>query len=99
MARLSSGGDAEAWSFARPYEDANPSSAVVMALGIGFVGSGFNARFHIQAFTGVRDAEVRGVWSPNGKHAADTARLARDNEVGDAKAYESITDMVADQAI
>ena len=30
-------------------------------LGIGFVGSGFNARFHMQAFRAVRDADVRGV--------------------------------------
>jgi predicted dehydrogenase len=70
-----------------------------MPLGIGFVGSGFNARFHIQAFTGVRDADVRGVWSPNPKHAANTAELARSAEVGDAKAYRSIRDMVNDPAI
>jgi hypothetical protein len=30
-------------------------------LGIGFIGSGFNTQFHIRAFTGVRDADVRGV--------------------------------------
>jgi predicted dehydrogenase len=70
-----------------------------MPLGIGFVGSGFNARFHIQAFTGVRNADVRGVWSPNPKHAANTAELARSAEVGDAKAYRSIRDMVNDPAI
>ena len=70
-----------------------------MPLGIAFVGSGFNARFHIQAFTGVRDADVRGVWSPNPKHAANTAELARSAEVGDAKAYRSIRDMVNDPAI
>jgi predicted dehydrogenase len=70
-----------------------------MPLGIGFVGSGFNARFHIQAFTGVRDADVRGVWSPNPKHAANTAELARSADVGDAKAYRSIRDMVNDPAI
>ncbi|HEX6575946.1 MAG TPA: Gfo/Idh/MocA family oxidoreductase [Gemmatimonadaceae bacterium] len=70
-----------------------------MTLGIGFIGSGFNARFHIQAFTGVRDADVRGVWSPNAKHAADTAALARSTDVGDAKAYRSIGEMVADPAI
>jgi len=34
-------------------------------LGIGFVGSGFNARFHLLAFQSVRDADVLGVWSPN----------------------------------
>jgi predicted dehydrogenase len=68
-------------------------------LGIGFVGSGFNARFHIQSFTGVRDADVRGVYSPNEKNAASTAALAREHEVGDARAYKSIRDMIADPAI
>jgi predicted dehydrogenase len=68
-------------------------------LGIGFVGSGFNARFHIQSFTGVRDADVRGVWSPNEKNAASTAALARQHEVGEARPYNSIRDMVADPAI
>jgi predicted dehydrogenase len=68
-------------------------------LGIGFIGSGFNARFHIQSFTGVRDADVRGVWSPNAKNAAATAAYARQLEVGDARAYRSIVEMVADPAI
>ena len=68
-------------------------------LGIGFIGSGFNTRFHIQAFQAVRDAEVRGVWSPNRKNAASAAELARTLDVGDAKAYASIGDMVADPAI
>jgi len=68
-------------------------------LGIGFIGSGFNARFHIQSFTGVRDADVLGVWSPNPKNAAATAALARKLEVGDARAYKSIRAMVADPRI
>ena len=68
-------------------------------LGIGFVGSGFNARFHIQSFTSVRDADVRGVWSPNEKNAASTAALAREHDVGEARPYKSIRDMVADPAI
>jgi predicted dehydrogenase len=70
-----------------------------MTLGIGFIGSGFNARFHIQSFTGVRDADVRGVWSPNSRHAAETAAIARSMDVGEAKAYRSIREMVADPAI
>ncbi len=68
-------------------------------LGIGIIGSGFNARFHLQAFTGVRDADVLGVWSPNAKRASDAAAYARVLEVGDAKAYRSIGDMVADPAV
>lgn len=68
-------------------------------LGIGFVGSGFNAQFHIQAFRQVRDAEVLGVWSPNPANAAATASMARKLDVGRAKAYKSIAAMVADPAI
>ncbi len=68
-------------------------------LGIGFVGSGFNARFHIQSLTSVREVDVRGVWSPNEKNAASTASLAREHDVGEARPYKSIRDMVADPAI
>src|ERR1051325_7183181 len=68
-------------------------------LGIGIIGSGFNARFHLQAFVGVRDADVRGVWSPNPAHAAETAALARSLDVGDARAFASIAEMAADPAI
>ncbi|MDE3053662.1 MAG: Gfo/Idh/MocA family oxidoreductase [Gemmatimonadota bacterium] len=68
-------------------------------LGIGFIGSGFNARFHMQAFTAVRDAEVRGVWSPDPARAAAGAKYAAALDVGDARAYRSIAAMVADPAI
>jgi len=68
-------------------------------LGVGFVGSGFNARFHMQGFQSVRDADVRGVWSPNKKNAAAAASLARTLDVGDAKPYGSMADMVADPNI
>jgi predicted dehydrogenase len=72
---------------------------IMKRLGVGFIGSGFNTRFHIQGWTGVRDADVLGVWSPNGRNAASAARLARETGVGDAKAFRSITDMVADPSI
>jgi predicted dehydrogenase len=68
-------------------------------LGIGFIGSGFNARFHMQSMVGVRDADVRGVWSPNQQRAKDAAAMATALEVGEARAYRSIRDMVADPAI
>jgi predicted dehydrogenase len=76
-----------------------PALAAPRRLGVGFIGSGFNARFHMQAFRGVRDADVRGVWSPNPEHAACAAALARSLDVGDAVAYASIRDLVADPAI
>jgi predicted dehydrogenase len=68
-------------------------------LGIGFIGSGFIARFHIQSFVGVRDADILGIWSPNPENAASTAAYARALNVGAARAYASIADMVADPAI
>ncbi len=68
-------------------------------LGVGFIGSGFNARFHMLGWKGVRDADVLGVWSPNAKNAASAARYANDLDVGAAKAYKTIGDMVADPAI
>lgn len=70
-----------------------------MPLGIGFIGSGFNARFHLQAMRAVRDVEVRGVWSPNHRNAAAAAGLARDYDLGPARAYRSIAEMVADPTI
>src|SRR5450432_3206929 len=76
-----------------------PSHHVSGRLGVGFVGSGFNARFHMHAFQGVRDADVRGVWSPNLEHASSAAALARSLDIGSAKAYASIRDMVADPFI
>src|SRR5438477_9740274 len=68
-------------------------------LGIGFVGSGFNARFHMQAFRAVRDADVIGVWSPNKKRADSAAMFARALDVGRAKPYRSISEMVDDPEI
>ncbi|HZH80866.1 MAG TPA: gfo/Idh/MocA family oxidoreductase, partial [Gemmatimonadales bacterium] len=67
-------------------------------LGVGIVGSGFNARFHLQAFRAVRDADVLGVWSPTATHAVETAALARRLDVGEARPFRSIAEMVADPA-
>lgn len=68
-------------------------------LGVGFIGSGFNARFHLQAFQAVREADVLGVWSPQRGHAEQAAALARRLDVGAAKPYATIADMVAAPAI
>ena len=68
-------------------------------LGVGFIGSGFNAKFHMQGWTGVRDADVLGVWSPNKDNAAKAAAYARQIDVGEAKAYPTIEAMVADPKI
>ncbi len=68
-------------------------------LGVGFIGSGFITRFHIQSWLAVRDADILGIWSPNAKNAAETAAYARSLGVGETRAYKSIAEMVADPAI
>ncbi|HEY3287940.1 MAG TPA: Gfo/Idh/MocA family oxidoreductase [Gemmatimonadaceae bacterium] len=68
-------------------------------LGVGFIGSGFNARFHMQGWVGVRDADILGVWSPDDKGAKSAAAYCRSLNVGDCKPHRSIAQMVADPAI
>jgi len=53
----------------------------------------------MQSWTGVRDADVLGVWSPNRRRAEAAAGYARSLDVGAARAYRSIAEMVADPAI
>ena len=65
------------------------------SIGIGFVGGGFITRFHIQSLIGVRDCEVLGVMSRTKASAVESAALARTIGVGDAKPYETVTDMIA----
>jgi predicted dehydrogenase len=68
-------------------------------LGVGFIGSGFITRFHIRSWEAVRDADVRGVWSPNRTHSEEAAELAGALRVGDARAFDSIEAMVNDDNI
>jgi len=69
------------------------------SIGIGFVGGGFITRFHIQSLIGVRNCEVLGVMSRTKSSAEESAALARTIGVGEAKAFETVTDMVADPNI
>jgi predicted dehydrogenase len=69
-------------------------------LGIGFIGGGFITRFHIQSLISVRNVDVMGIMSRTKASAEESAALARSIGVGDkAKAYDTITDMIADPTI
>lgn len=68
-------------------------------LGVGFIGAGFITRFHLRSWVGVRDADVLGIVSRRRERAEEAAALARELKVGEAKVYETISDMVADPAI
>lgn len=63
-------------------------------LGIGIVGAGFMARFHLQAFVGVRNADIVGITSRTKERAESAAALARGLGIGDTKAYASVKDLV-----
>lgn len=68
-------------------------------LGVGFIGGGFITQFHIRSWEGVRDSDILGIVDPNNQTARLAAEMARQLNVGEAKVYESITDMVANPDI
>ncbi len=68
-------------------------------LGVGFVGGGFVGQFHIRSFVGVRDSDVLGVVGGDDDTAEEASALARKLEVGEAKPYASVTEMIEDPAI
>ena len=69
-------------------------------IGIGFIGGGFITSFHIQSLISVRNVDVFGVVSRTRSSAEESAAIANKIGVGvDAKAYDSITEMIADPNI
>jgi len=68
-------------------------------IGIGFIGGGFITRFHIKSLIGVRDCDVIGVMSKTRSSADESCALSKKLGVGEAKPYNSVTDMVSDPAI
>ncbi|MEZ6004510.1 MAG: Gfo/Idh/MocA family oxidoreductase [Planctomycetota bacterium] len=68
-------------------------------LRIGFVGAGFNTNFHLQALTEVRDCLVTGVASRTLASAERSAALARELNLGPARAFETVQEMAADESV
>ena len=68
-------------------------------LGIGMIGAGFNARFHIRSWVSVRDADINGIFDTSAERAAEAALLAKGLKVGDPKVFGSVTEMIADESI
>jgi len=64
-------------------------------LRIGVVGSGFNARFHLQSLVGVRNVEVTGICSPTPAHRESAAELARALGVGDPRTFATAEELAA----
>ena len=70
-----------------------------MSLRIGFIGAGFNTGFHIQSLVEVRDCEVAGVASRTLASAESAAALARELDLGEAKAFASVEELAANPGI
>ncbi len=68
-------------------------------LGVGFVGAGFIANFHIRSWVSIRDADILGIVDKRPQRAEEAAALARQLRLGDARAFASIAEMVADPGI
>ena len=68
-------------------------------LRIGLLGSGFIAKFHLQALLGVRDAQVSGVFSPTHAHREALANTANAMDLGPCKAYGSLEELVASEEV
>ncbi|MDX3899253.1 MAG: Gfo/Idh/MocA family oxidoreductase [Sphingobium sp.] len=59
-------------------------------LRIGFIGSGFIARFHLKSFESVRHAEIRGVFSPTPAKCEAFAKAADKAQLGPCTAHDSL---------
>jgi predicted dehydrogenase len=68
-------------------------------LGIGMIGAGFVANFHIRSWVGVRNADILGIVSKDNKESELAAKLVKTLRVGHAKVFHTVTDMVADPNI
>ena len=68
-------------------------------IGVGFIGAGFVAQFHIRSWIGVRDADINGITAKPIEATNNAVALAKMLGVGEAKPFSSITDMIADPNI
>lgn len=71
-----------------------PTRPALPVLRIGFIGSGFMARFHLASLAGVRNVEVVGVFSPTARHRDAFAAEARAQDLGACIAYPSLQSML-----
>ena len=63
-------------------------------LRIGFVGSGFIARFHVKSFQSVRHAQITGVFSPTASHRDALAQAVNDAELGPCRAHADLESLL-----
>jgi predicted dehydrogenase len=64
-------------------------------LRIGFVGSGFIAKFHVKSFQSVRHAQITGVYSPTPANREALAADINAAELGPCRAHDSLESLLA----
>jgi predicted dehydrogenase len=68
-------------------------------LRIGMIGSGFMARFHLQAMEGVRDAVIAGVFSPDQQRREEFRRRVDAAGLGPCLSFASVEDLAGSDQI
>ncbi|MEA1996810.1 MAG: Gfo/Idh/MocA family oxidoreductase, partial [Gemmatimonadota bacterium] len=68
-------------------------------IGVGFVGAGFIANFHIRSWQGVREADIVGIADLTESRAIEAAENCRKYRVGDPKVYRSVTELIEDPRV
>jgi len=68
-------------------------------LRIGMIGSGFMARFHLQAMAGVRDAVIGGVFSPDRERREDYRRQVEGAGLGPCRSFASVGELAGSDDI
>jgi predicted dehydrogenase len=68
-------------------------------LGVGFIGSGFVAGFHAEAWKGVRDAEIAAVYNVREESARGLSAKIEDMGVGKPRVYTDLREMLSDGSV
>ncbi|MDW8052472.1 MAG: Gfo/Idh/MocA family oxidoreductase, partial [Armatimonadota bacterium] len=68
-------------------------------LRVGFVGSGFVARFHAQAFASVRNSQITAIATRNTKTGEELAAFCESLGVGTPRVYTDVREMVRDPEV
>ena len=71
----------------------------IETLRIGMIGSGFIAKFHLQALVGVRNAVVSGVYSPTADRREAFAQAANAMDLGPCTAFSSVAALVTSGSV
>lgn len=66
----------------------------IKRLRVGFVGSGFIAKFHVRSMLSVRHVDIVGVYSRSAKNRAAFCDYVNERDLGDCKSYESLSAML-----